>query len=353
MHRISRHIARTVFSATLVVLAVVLALDVIGTFLGEIEDIDADYNMVEILIYTGLSMLGRVYDYLPYVVLIGCLVGLGALANASELVVIRSAGVSVGRIIWMVLKPVLWFIAFGVFLAEFVIPYTDQFSESRRALAQGERQALQTERGLWNREGNEYMYFNAVQPNGVLYGVTRYQFDGNQRLLEASYADQAIYQRGYWQEEDVAYTRMEEQQTVTGEQRFRRWDTELTPTLLNIVALEPESLSVRNLYFYAQYLGDQELDNGQYRLAFWQKLLQPLAIVSLVLIAISFIFGPLREVTMGQRIFTGVAFGILFRLTQSLLGPSSLLFGFSPIVAAAAPIVGSTVLGIYMLRRAG
>jgi lipopolysaccharide export system permease protein len=87
-------------------------------------------------------------------------------------------------------------------------------------------------------------------------------------------------------------------------------------------------------------------------LAFWQKILQPAATASLVLIAISFVFGPLRSVTMGQRIFTGVVFGIGFVLLQRLLGPSSLVFGFPPLIAVMIPILLCVVLGMYLLSRA-
>jgi len=132
---------------------------------------------------------------------------------------------------------------------------------------------------------------------------------------------------------------------------WRRWDTELSPKLLNVLVLTPDALSIQNLYSYAQYLQQQELDSSEYWLAFWKKLLQPLATASLVLIAVSFIFGPLREVTMGQRIFTGVIVGIVFRTSQDLLGPASLVFGFSPLIAVALPLVVCGGVGIYLLRK--
>src|SRR5699024_12729795 len=50
---------------------------------------------------------------------------------------------------------------------------------------------------------------------------------------------------------------------------------------------------------------DLGLSAGRYWLAFWEKLLQPVVTGVLVLMAISFIFGPLRSVTLGQRLFTG------------------------------------------------
>ena len=115
--------------------------------------------------------------------------------------------------------------------------------------------------------------------------------------------------------------------------------------------LDPKNLSIRNLYYYIHYLRDQNIANSDYSLSFWQKVLAPLAIASLVLIAISFIFGPLRSVTMGQRIFSGVLFGVAFEIAQRLFGPSSLVFGFSPLLAVLIPIVLCVAVGVYLLRR--
>ena len=390
MRKINRYISNTVASAIGMVLLVIMALFFIAALIDEMDGLRANYTAVEMLIYISFTMPRRLYEIIPYACLIGCLVGLGMLASSSELVIMRAAGVSTRRITWMVLKPVLWFIMLAIALGELVIPYTDQVGESRKAIKLNKPQAKAAQGSMWNREGDEFMHFNAVLPNGVLYGVTRYQFDNERHLLSASFSEQAIYQGGYWQEENIAVTyfetvealqlpdvgeKLEESSAdpalvqaaeevavkpaqprdlVTRSETLpsRRWETPLTPALLNIVVAEPETLSIRSLYYYINYLKGQELGSSDYSLAYWEKLLQPLATVSLVLIAISFIFGPLREVTMGQRIFTGVVFGVVFRLVQSLLGPSSVVFGFAPIIAVAIPILLCGLLGLYLLNRA-
>ena len=81
-------------------------------------------------------------------------------------------------------------------------------------------------------------------------------------------------------------------------------------------------------------------------------MLQPLSTLTLVLVAISFIFGPLREVTMGYRIFVGVLVGIVFRIAQDMLAPASLVYGFQPIYASLVPIVFCAVVGFWFLSRA-
>ena len=69
--------------------------------------------------------------------------------------------------------------------------------------------------GLWHREANQFMHFNAVQPNGVLYGVTIYRFDQQRKLLSTLYAERAIYQSGQWLLEDV-------QESIVGDTRIEK-----------------------------------------------------------------------------------------------------------------------------------
>ena len=71
-----------------------------------------------------------------------------------------------------------------------------------------------------------------------------------------------------------------------------------------------------------------------------------------MLVAISFIFGPLRDGTMGFRIFAGVVVGIAFRTSQDLLGPASLVFVFPPVYAVIAPIAVCGLAGLALLRKA-
>src|SRR5690625_2110968 len=114
MRKINWYVGKTVFMAVLMVLLVLLALDVVGTFIDEMGSLRGEYTLFEALVYVLLTVPGRVYQYLPYASLVGCLAGLGILANASELVVIRAAGVSVARLSWMVIKPVLLLVARGI-----------------------------------------------------------------------------------------------------------------------------------------------------------------------------------------------------------------------------------------------
>ena len=351
MHKITSYISRTVFAAIFLTLLVFISLDFTFGVIDQLGKVKGGYTSREALVYMALTVPRRLYELIPYACLIGCLVGLGILANSSELTVIRSAGVSVKRIAWMSLRPALLFIVLAAILGEYVAPYTEQMADNRRLMAR-DNWARQTY-NMWNREGNEFMHVKAVLPSGVVYGLTRYQFNDQRQLQSASYSKQAVYQdEGYWQEEDISISHITDTGITEEKLANRRWDTPLKPNLLNILVMDPEDMSVSSLNYYVNYLHQQNLNPGNYALAFWQKFLQPLATMSLVLIAISFVFGPLRSVTMGQRIFTGVVFGVGFQLMQKLLGPASLVFGFTPALAVLVPIGICILVGIYLLNRA-
>lgn len=353
MRLLDRHIGKTVFFSVLTVAVIVVGLDLLFAYISELEDLEGGYGAVEALTYILLTTPRRLYELLPMAALVGCLIGLGTLASNSELTVMRASGVSIARIMGAVLKPLLALMVAGVLLGEYAAPYSENLAESRRALAIGSGEAVKS-KGLWHREGDDFIHINAVQPNGVLHGITRYRFDDQRELIETSFAHRASVQGEDWLLEDVATTLFEPDGSSRVEQHAQqRWDVGLSPRLLRVVLLDPDVLPLTGIWHYQNYLAEQGLNNSQYWLAFWKKLLQPLTTAALVFVAISFIFGPLRSVTLGQRVFTGVLVGFSFRILQDLLGPSSLVFGFSPLIAVLLPILILLVMGSLLMRRAG
>ena len=353
MVKLDRYIGTSVFFAILAVLGIIVGLALLFAYIDELGDISASYGLLDAGLWVLLTIPRRTYEMLPMAALIGCLIGLGNLASSSELTIMRAAGVSIRRIVWAVMKPMLVIMLAGVLIGEYLAPWSENLAQANRAMAQGGGEAQSSKRGLWHRQGDEFIHINAVQPNGVLLGVTRYQFDAQRNLLSASFARRALFQSDHWQLEDVVTTQLQEQSTAVVNSPSQRWDVELNPQLLGTVVLEPEALSVTGLWRYIHYLADQGLANGRYWLAFWTKILLPLVTAALVLMAISFIFGPLRSVTLGQRVFTGVLVGFVFKIGQDLLGPSSLVFGFPPLLAVLIPAAICALAGLVMLRRAG
>lgn len=359
MHQLDSYVARNVLTATLVVMIVIVGLDAIFTLVDELDNLKGNYQLVDALFFSGLRLPRRIYEYMPMACLIGCLAGLGSMAANSELTVMRAAGISINRIVFAVLKPMAVLMFVSLLLGEYVVPSLERIAQAHKAVAQGASEALSNKgKGYWHREGNTFMRFNAVEPGGVLHGITRYEFSENNELEQVVYAQRALYQRSYWQMENIVISHLEladEQQDSRvwqEKQASGRWDTELTPEKLSVVIVSPRDMSISGLYQYATYLDEQGLNSDRYMLSFWRKVTQPLSTFALVILGISFIFGPLRSVTPGYRIFSGIIVGMIYKYAEELLSPASIVLGFEPALASIIPIGGSFVLGLLLMRKA-
>lgn len=351
MRRLSRHVGGTVLAACLLVLVLLLGLHLLGQIIDQAQDVGGHYTSWEALVYVLLNLPGALPEYLPFACLIGCLLGLGSLASQSELTVMRAAGVSIARIVWMVMRPVLLLMVLGLAVGEYLAPQSTLYAEVRRAVAQGESNAISANGGVWHREGREFIHINAVQPAGVLYGVSVYRFDASYHLQSMLTARRAVREGEGWRLEQVRESVPGPERVEVREAPSQFWAVRMSPEMLDMLAVEPADMSLRRLWDYIDYRERQGLSQSEYWLAFWSKVLAPLTTVALVVVAVSFIFGPLRQVTMGFRIFSGVLVGIVFRVSQSLIGPSSLVFGFSPLAATLVPIAVCLGVGVLLLRR--
>ena len=354
MMLLDRYIARHVVLATLVVVMVIVALDSIFALVSEVDDLRGGYQLLEALQYIAMRLPRRVYEYMPMACLIGCLAGLGSLAAGSELTVMRAAGISVGRISVAVLKPTAVFMLLSLLNAQFAIPTLERNAETMKTVALGKNEISSNKgRGYWHREGGEYTRFSAADPKGILYGLTLYQFNQEQELVNVRYAKKATYTEGVWQLENINELQIYADHTEHKTAKKMPWRSELTPNSLNVVIYEPRDMSISDLYGYATYLQKEKLNASKYLLSFWAKVMQPIGTFALVVLGISFIFGPLRSVTPGFRIFSGIMVGLIYKYAEELLGPIGILIGMPPLLATIIPTVVCFSAGAYMMRKVG
>lgn len=351
MKLLDGYIGKTVIAAVMMVLLVLIGLDGTFSFLAELKELEKNYQAPQALLFILMTLPRRIYDFMPVAVLIGCLVGMGTLANTSELTVIRAAGVSIARLVYSAVRPILVIVMLGLVLGQYVVPKTEQYAQSERARHLSSGPPSSARDGFWYREEGQYIHIQAIQPNGVMFGVSRFMFDDRNDLVRSDFSERAIYQGDYWMLENVKQTRMPGDHTESEIFQTLRWETTVTPDVMSIVALKPDYLSITGLYSYATYLSRQALESKSYYFSFWKKVFQPITTIVMVFIAISFVFGPLRSVTMGQRITAGVLVGLLFHYAQQLLGHASIIYNIPPLLGAMLPMLICLVVGVTLLRR--
>ncbi len=353
MNILDRYIGRTVVVGTLTTLAVLLALYIFLTYIGELQKVGrAQYTPLLALQFTLLTLPRWAGDLFPVAALIGSLMGLGVLAGNSELTVMRAAGVSVMRITWAVMKVALLMMVAVVIISELVASRTEQYAYKMRAVALQKHVSVNTGSGLWIREGNSYINARTVYSNRHLGGVYLYDFSPAKQPLKLTYAPEAGYrQDGSWLLKDVSQTLFTSGRISTRQLDELVWRGALDPGLIDVVAVEPQGLSSRELLRYIAYLESNGLNSDRYRVAFWSKLAAPFATGAMMLLAIPFIFGSMRSASVGSRLLAGTLIGIGFYLFNHSLGQLGVVYSIPPFLSATLPTVCVMGITYYMLQR--
>jgi lipopolysaccharide export system permease protein len=352
MDILDRYVGRAVLNGVLGAAMVMMTLDALVTFAGETGAIGkAHYTVWYAIAYVLLSMPQELYQYFPMIALLGTMFGLGMLASHSELIAMRAAGLSIMRITYAVLKTGVILAAFVIFVGEVIAPPAIQYAKLKRVSAMNEKISLNTDYGLWARDGNTYIHVRRVESNGHLIGIDLYLLDDQQVLQQTVSAAGANYKNGHWELQRVTLTTI----TPTGlKKSFSKtmdWQTLLNPEVVNVVSVTPENLSVWKLRGYIDYLKENQLDASRYKLTFWTKVVSPLTIAVMIVLAIPFVFGSLRDAGMGKRIVIGFMLGLGFYLFNTLSGQIGLVYRLPPVVAATLPTLLVMVAGVFMLYR--
>lgn len=352
MKILDRYIGRTVLTHTAVVMFVLLAIYFFITLMDDLGLIgQGRYNILVALQY-GLMLLPRqAYDLFPLVALLGGMLGLGTLASSNELTVIRAAGVSVRRLMLAVMKMALLMMLTVALVGELAAPWLEQQARQLRTQALTQNLSLNDRGWLWVRDGDTYISIRHLLPGGVAQDLSLYVFDEELRLHEMARADEAVYQDGSWLLRQAARSVVSAEGVTTEVLPEQRWATSLTPEVIGVAAFRPDKLAIWELAGYIAYTRANNLDAAVYELALWNRILAPLATGGMMLLAVPFIFGSLRSVSIGLRITVGGLVGIGFYLFNGVFGRIALVWDLSPALSALVPTL--VVYGLWwgMMRR--
>lgn len=420
---ISRYVKKNALLAMLFAVIGLWALQMIFAYLAELEDISESYTYFEALTYIFYKSPYFLEQFTPTGALLGAVVGLGLLANNSELMVMRAAGLSINRIVSWVLQPAFIFVILALAINQYVLPESNLKANQIR---KPDTAILASVNGYWTLQnapavgqnaqqdgiGHNIIYIDYADANGNIGKVKRWHLDEDNNLTAVSKASGGIYLpkaneqtqaslqdltkaekeliNYQWQLEDVTTLKLAERAAITRSEEIEADDNAgssqavssnvrqsqdivlnneplvskqnqsddvinlpISPSSVYLLTRRAEDLSLTQLYDHKRFNASQGTRSLEHEVAFWQKLLSPFAILSLVIVACSFVFGSLRTHSLGLRIVVALIFGLLFSYIQDLTSFVALATGASPLLMVLLPILGSAALGFYLIKRQG
>ena len=347
------YIGRTIISTSMMVLVTFVGLSGIIKYVDQLRKVGkGTYDLLGALYFVVLSIPRDIEMFFPMAALLGALIGLGMLASSSELVVMQAAGYSKLQIGVSVLKTAVPLMIIITLLGEWGAPQAQKLARDMRAFETSGGKILSVQTGVWARDANDFIFITKINDD-KLYGVNMWRFNDDKKLTEVIFAKEVDYVKGkHWLMKNATLTDMRDKVVISKKTVPEYpWHTSLEPDKLQVVTVKPEELSLSGLYSYVHYLKASEQDASRYDLAFWRKVTQPFSIAVMMLMALSFIFGPLRSVTMGARILSGVIAGFTFYISSEFFGPLSLVYGFPPVIGAVAPSLVFLMVAVVLMRR--
>jgi len=348
-----RYLAAEIVAATALVFAALVMLFAFFDLVEQIKDLGRGaYTLRRILVYVLLLVPDHVYELFPIAALIGTLFALAQLVAGSEYTVIRTSGVSMSRFAATLAVIGLAFAALTFVFGEFVAPPAERLAQRLRSQFITGLVAQEFRSGLWVKDERSFVNVGEVLPDSSLKGVKIYEFDDRHRLRSISLAAGGTYEgERRWLLTGITRTDFEDMRTTVRSIERAQWESVLDPNLLAVLMQKPEKMSAWRLYTYAQHLRENNQKALRYEIALWTKIMYPLVVLVMMILALPFAQFQSRQAGVGAKIFAGIMLGLTFHFLNRLCSHLALLNDWPPVAGALVPTLTFIAIALAMMWR--
>lgn len=335
------------------VILFLLGLQMFIEFMQEFRHIGTgNYDLMQMFTCVLLLLPYDIYQFFPMAGLLGCVLGMGLLASHSELIAMRAAGLSLLDIAKAIAKAATCLVIIMFLIGEGIAPMAQKSAMRKKAIAMSDGQALVTTKGIWVRSKNSFLHIDAINSDKELQGITRYEFDENKKIKTISRAQKGSHKSGAWVFSDIVQTIFTDSNRITSAKMPEQvWPLTLSHKLIETVHIHPDQESIAKLYSYIKHRKQIGLSTSDYEFIFWQRVFAPISALIMILLAIPFVFGPLRSTTMGLRMLAGIVLGFVFHIFSQFVGPMSSVYQIPPVLAAMLPMLLFAMIGMVLLTK--
>jgi lipopolysaccharide export system permease protein len=383
MKILQRYFAVSILQAVAFVLVAFLALQAFMDLTGELPSVGKNgYAIQYAFLYVLVQLPGHVYEVMPLAALIGTIYTMAQFAATSEFTIMRASSMSTGMVAWMLAKIGVVLVIITFIFGELVAPRTAPLAEKIKLSARGAAISSEFRSGLWTKDivksdgmsgtvtGSRFFNVRQVKPDGTLIDVKLYEFDTNFRLRSITLAKTGTFKgNNNWQLQDVTENLFTNpallkpgseanlannfaQDTSLIETRHSASKdllSEVTPKILSVAGSDPDRMSANELAVYTRHLQENKQETERFKIAFWKKLFDPLAIFVLMALALPFGYLHTRSGGVSLKIFVGIMIGVSYLLVNTLFSHLGLLSTWPAVMTAIAPSLLFLLLALWAL----
>jgi lipopolysaccharide export system permease protein len=376
MRVLQRYFAVNIAQAVAFVLVAFLALIAFMDLTGELPAVGKGGYMIQhAFLYVLMLLPGHVYEVMPVAALIGTIYTMAQFASSSEFTIMRASSMSTQMAAWMLFRIGIVFVLITFLFGEVITPRTAPLAEKLKLSAKGATVSQEFRSGMWTKDsvhsegtkgpvtGTRFFNVRQFRADGQLIDVKLYEFDTSFRMRSLITAASATFEgNNTWRLKDVTETvfsntrvlpapgaaaaagtsiqsRFGQDTSAVGTRKLPSMElvSEITPKILSVSSADPERMSANELAVYTRHLAENRQETDRFKIAFWKKLIDPLAIFVLMALALPFAYLHTRSGGVSLKLFIGIMIGVSFILINTLFSHLGLLSTWPPFVTAIAP----------------
>ena len=392
MKILQRYFFVSIAQAVGFVLAAFLALNAFFDLTGQLPLIGNNgYALQHALLYVLLRVPYYVYEVMPVAALLGTIITMAQFAASSEFTIMRASGMSTRLAAWMLFKIGIVLVLITFVFGELIAPRTAPVAERMRLSARGATVTQGCVSGMWTKDivrsegiagtvtGSRFFNVRQFRNDGQLIDVRLYEFDVNFRMRSLITAARGSYKgNNAWRLEEVTETVFSntapqaaasvmpgaaaptqgvsnygQDTSLVTTRKMPGMDliSEVTPKIISVSGSDPDRMSANELAVYARHLSENKQESERFKIAFWKKLFDPLAIFVLMALALPFAYLQTRSGGVSIKIFAGIMIGVGYMLVNSLFAHLGVLSSMPAVLTAIAPSLVFLALALVALWR--
>ena len=351
-----RYIAKTLLTYTIVVLVVWLSIYSFFNFLAELNNIgNNNYSILSAFKYIALQLPDVAYSQASSVILLGCILGMGHLATTGQLTIFRVSGDSVLKITGIAVKNAIAIVFIIIIIGEFLAPISSNLAERGRSYALGESSIVTDQRGFWIRDGDNFINVKKNINGNQFIGVTIIEINELNMIERVIKSENAIFNDNSLKMDGNKVFSIDQSsyfENISSKERNSYNKTvSFDQDLIDSLEKDPKDLSAWTIFKQIQFLSDNKLQSGIFEVELYKRLIKPITLIAMILLAMLFIFGSTRDVTLGRKIFFGVALGLSFEMLSRIASAIALSFDINPLASAILPSLLVLIVAITLLIK--
>jgi LPS export ABC transporter permease LptF/LPS export ABC transporter permease LptG len=319
-----------------------------------VDDLFRNKVGVDVLLqYLKFDFPQWVFYILPVSALTTTLVTFGAMTKNSEIIAMKSSGISLYRISVPLIVVAIGLSIFAYWLQDYILPYTNKIANNYKREIRGERpEIFSTFERHWISGDNGFYNYDVfdVRTNRM-YGFSVYEVNLQEFVLKRRvYARDATFKQNAWFL-GKGWQRIFTRGKVRYEPfQFQQIKLPVNPDYFKTEQELPSEMTFAELRSYIQKIKERGFDFVRPSVDLQAKVSFPTVSLILSLIAIPFSFTTGRRGALygiGLSILMGIVFWFFLALTKSL-GYLEIL---NPFLAAWTPNILATLIALYLLFK--